>query len=264
MTATQAEPLWIAVAGKGGAGKSTVSGTLSRALGRLGHDVVAMDSDTMPGMCRSLGIAEPSGTRLMEAIEPADERRWRLRKGVGPVRTVQRCTTPAPDGVRLLQLGKVDADTDVAAFTGAALTFHEIVGKLGESRTARRWTLIGDLPAGPRHLAAGFASYARGALVVVEPTSQSVLAARRCARLAREHMGRPAWYVANKVRDDAGRRRLVRMLGEEPVAWIPHDPVVAAAERDGLAAITAAAGSPAVATIERLAADLDQRRLAGL
>ena len=77
-------------------------------------------------------------------------------------------------------------------------------------------------------------------------------------------MGRPAWYVANKVRDDAARRRLRRMLGEEPVAWIPHDPVVAAAERDGLAAIAAAAGSPAVLTIERLAADLDRRSLVGL
>lgn len=264
MTATPAEPLWIAVAGKGGAGKSTVSGTLSRALARLGRDVVALDSDTMPGMCRSLGVAEPEATRLMEAIEPVDERRWRLRKGFGPVRTVQRCTIQAPDGVRLLQLGKVDGDTDVFAFTGGALAFHEIVGKLGDSRTARRWTIIGDLPAGPRHLAAGFASYARGALVVVEPTSQSVLAARRCARLAREHMGRPAWYVANKVRDDEARRRLVRMLGEEPITWIPHDRDVAAAERHGLAPVDAAAGSPAVLTIERLAADLDARRLDGL
>jgi len=99
---------------------------------------------------------------------------------------------------------------------------------------------------------------------VVEPTSQSVLAARRCARLTREHMGRPAWYVVNKVRDDEARRRLVRMLGEEPITWIPHDRDVAAAEREGLAPIDAAAGSPAVLTIERLAADLDARRLDGL
>lgn len=264
MTITRAEPLWLAVAGKGGSGKSTVSGTLSRALARLGRDVVAFDSDTMPGMCRSLGVPEPEATRLMEAIEPVDDRRWRLRRRFGPVRTIQRCTIAAPDGVRLLQLGKVDSDTDIVAFTGGALAFHEIVGKLGSSPTARRWTIVGDLPAGPRHLAAGFASYARGALVVVEPTSQSVLAARRCARLTREHMGRPAWYVANKVRDDEARRRLVGMLGEEPITWIPHDRDVAAAERDGLAPIDAAAGSPAVLTIERLAADLDARRLDGL
>ncbi|MBA2349396.1 MAG: P-loop NTPase [Solirubrobacterales bacterium] len=264
MSTVDVEPLWIAVAGKGGAGKSTVSGTLARALGRLGHDVVAMDSDTMPGMCRSLGIAEPEVTRLMEAVERVEERKWRLKPGYGPVRAVQRCSIPAPDGVRLLQLGKADAAENLKPVIGAVGAFHKIAGRLGDSRTARRWTIVGDLPAGPRHLSAGFASYTRGALVVVEPTSQSVLAARRCARFTREHLGRPAWYVANKLRDEEARRRLARMLGEEPVAWIPYDLEVAAAERAGLAPIDAAAGSAAVGVIESLAAELSERRLDGL
>lgn len=141
MTITRAEPLWLAVAGKGGSGKSTVSGILTRALARLGRDVVAFDSDTMPGMCRSLGVVpEPEATRLMEAIEPVDDRRWRLRKGFGPVRTIQRCTIAAPDGVRLLQLGKVDSDTDVVAFTG---------GGSPSTRSSASWATARPPGAGP-------------------------------------------------------------------------------------------------------------------
>src|SRR5438128_12023551 len=38
----------IAVAGKGGAGKTTLAGTLARVLGRRGQAVVAIDADTNP------------------------------------------------------------------------------------------------------------------------------------------------------------------------------------------------------------------------
>lgn len=38
----------IAVAGRGGVGKTTVSGTLSRALARAGHTVLAVHADLNP------------------------------------------------------------------------------------------------------------------------------------------------------------------------------------------------------------------------
>jgi cellulose biosynthesis protein BcsQ len=37
--------LWLATAGKGGAGKSVLAGTLARILARRGHRVLAVDSD---------------------------------------------------------------------------------------------------------------------------------------------------------------------------------------------------------------------------
>ena len=57
----------IAVAGKGGAGKTTISGTLARALARAGHDVMAIDADGVapidldedaPGVRAILAIGE--------------------------------------------------------------------------------------------------------------------------------------------------------------------------------------------------------------
>jgi CO dehydrogenase maturation factor len=254
------DPLWIGVAGKGGSGKTVIAGALARLLARAGHDVVAMDSDPMPGLARALGVEEPEPTPLMGAVEKVDERRWRLRPGIGPVRVMTRFVTPTPDGVRLLTLGKADA-AGLDNVIGAVNAFHSIAQRIEEAETPRRWTLVGDLPAGPRHIAAGFSGYARGYLVVVEPTSQSVLTARRVARLAREYRGVPAVFVANKVRDAAARRRLERMLGERPVAWIPADPAVAAAEREGSAPLDVANGSPAMRAIEGLAGAVAGRSL---
>jgi CO dehydrogenase maturation factor len=214
----------------------------------------------MPGMASSLGVPEPAAPLLMQAAEKPEKGPWRLRPGVGPATVVRRYTTPAPDGIRLMQLGKADKD-GLTPVMGSVNAFLQVVRRLHESKSMYSWAIVGDLPAGPRHLAAGFSPYASLYVVVVEPTSQSVLAGRRCARFAREHMGVPAFYVANQVRDEEARRRLVRMVGEEPFTWIPLDADVADAERKGLSPIDAAPGSAAIAAIEVLATSLHEGRL---
>ena len=46
----------IAVAGKGGSGKTTIAGTLARLLARRGMEVLAIDGDTNPNLAISIGI----------------------------------------------------------------------------------------------------------------------------------------------------------------------------------------------------------------
>ena len=160
---------WLAVAGKGGAGKSVIAGTLARVLSRRGRRVLAVDSDPMPGLARSLGVEEPATPPLNDAAEKGDNGRWRLKKGIGPVRAVGRFSTAAPDGVKLLQLGKADKDGLVNVMASVNAFLH-VVHRFEDAKTLGDWTIIADLPAGPRHAAAGFAPYARLYLVVVEPT----------------------------------------------------------------------------------------------
>lgn len=254
------EPLWLAVAGKGGAGKSVIAGTLARVLARRGHQVLAVDSDPMPGLARSLGVEEPPAPPLKEAAVQGEDNRWRLKVGVGPMRAVQRFTTQAPDGVRLLQLGKAGKD-GLIPVTGAVNAFLHVVHRIDEPRTLRRWTIVGDLPAGPRHTAAGFAPYARLYVVVLEGRSQSALTARRVARIAREHRGAEVLFVGNKLAGAADRRRAERLLGEPLAHAVPADPAVVEAERAGAALLEAAPDSLAVDAIGRLADALEARRL---
>lgn len=71
----------LAVVGKGGAGKSVISGTLARLLARRGHRVLALDSDTLPGMELSLGARAPAEPPLLHAAQRGENGRWRYKPG---------------------------------------------------------------------------------------------------------------------------------------------------------------------------------------
>ncbi|MDQ3912794.1 MAG: AAA family ATPase, partial [Actinomycetota bacterium] len=47
----------IAVAGKGGSGKTTIAATLARVLARRGHRVTAIDGDPNPNLGVALGMS---------------------------------------------------------------------------------------------------------------------------------------------------------------------------------------------------------------
>ena len=104
----------IAISGKGGSGKTTLAGTLARALAQEGASVLAIDGDPNPTLGYTLGIAAgdvdaiPTIPRdILETIAAPDGtavRRLRL-----PIPTlIENYGKQAPDGVNLLIAGRVD------------------------------------------------------------------------------------------------------------------------------------------------------------
>ena len=104
----------IAISGKGGSGKTTLAGTLARALAQEGASVLAIDGDPNPTLGYTLGIAAgdvdaiPTIPRdILETIAAPDGtavRRLRL-----PIPTlIDTYGKLAPDGVNLLIAGRVD------------------------------------------------------------------------------------------------------------------------------------------------------------
>ena len=96
----------IAVAGKGGAGKTTVSGTIARALARAGHPVLALDADANPMLGVAVGLG-PEKVDLLTAV----------REAVGVGETEHQPTaeamaetfgSDAPDGVRVVVAHRID------------------------------------------------------------------------------------------------------------------------------------------------------------
>ena len=247
----------LAVVGKGGSGKSVVAGTLARILARRGHRVLALDSDTLPGLSISLGADVPDDAPLNAAAERNEKGRWRLVKGVGAARAVQRYATDAPDGVRLLQLGKTDK-RGLAPNRASHNAFYQVVHRLDDVRSLDDWTFVGDLPAGPRQTAFNWAPYARHFLLVVEPTWQGMLTARRIVRIARQQREDAQFsLVVNKVTPEADVQRAEEFLGLPLLGTVPADDDVRAAERAGVALLDVAPDAEAVRAIERLADALD-------
>lgn len=93
----------LAVAGKGGSGKTSFSGTIARVLGRAGHRVIAIDGDSNPNLVVTLGIA-PERMHDMPTL-PRDLLR-RTADGVELSQTLEEvCASHSlegPDGVTLL------------------------------------------------------------------------------------------------------------------------------------------------------------------
>ena len=252
------DPMRLVVAGKGGAGKSVVAGTLARILARRGQPVLAIDSDPMPGLSVSLGMGLLIEPPLEDACERDENGRWRLKKGIGPARAVRRFSIPGPDGVRLLHFGKAGSQ-GLSPLMGSLNALYQVVHRLAAERVLRDWTIVGDVPAGPRHAAFDWFPYAKTVLVVVEPTWQSVLTARRIGRISSSRRGVVSLFVGNKVQSDGEQGRLEERLGAPLYALLPLDRAVADSDRLGVASLDHDPGSPFVGAVERLAARLRRR-----
>ena len=243
-------PLRIVVVGKGGAGKSVVAGTMARILARRGRRVLALDTDTVPGLALSLGATAPPTPPLLEAVEPAEGGCWRLKEGIGPVRAVQRFSTLAPDGVRVLNVGDHPLG-GVQPVTPSAQAFYQVIHGLPEAKALRAWTMIGDHPAGPRQTTHDWAPYADTMLVVVEPTWKSALTARRLVELAAAREA-GVFPVVTKVTSRGDAERVAEIVGLPAAATIPADEAVLESDRLGVALIDHAPSCAAVRAIEDL------------
>lgn len=97
----------IAVAGKGGSGKTTVAGVLARLFADGGHDVLAVDADNNPNLGISLGI----GAERTYALVGTREELLPLGPAIAsPMEDlVDRFATEAGDNVRIIQVSKYDS-----------------------------------------------------------------------------------------------------------------------------------------------------------
>ncbi|MDQ3667469.1 MAG: AAA family ATPase [Acidobacteriota bacterium] len=102
----------IAISGKGGSGKTTISATLTRILARRGLPVLAIDGDPNPNLIQALGLgpgveAEAVPRNVVERREDeAGQARHVLTTTVADI--VSHYGLKAPDGVTVLVGTRVD------------------------------------------------------------------------------------------------------------------------------------------------------------
>jgi CO dehydrogenase maturation factor len=238
----------LAVIGKGGAGKTVISSTLSRLLARSGRNVFACDLDVNPGLAISLGLPPTEAGLPPGAIEAHEGSiyGWQLTGDMTPIEVVRKFAAVAPDGVRFLGLGKIGpssegAGTDKsAAKQSVAALIHLLLG-IGEPD----WDVIADLEAGPTTPFERYHAFSEDVVVVVGPAWRSAMTARRLLPMVED---RNLTVVANRFRDEPDHPGLAAAFR------IPFDPDLAEVERQGLAPLDACPDSPAIAQISRLAA----------
>ena len=103
----------IAIAGKGGTGKTTIAGTLARVLARTGREVLAIDADTNPNLASVLGIPPASADAIVGLPRNLMQRRTHADGttttvfNAEPEALIEEFAVRGPDQVRLMVMGRV-------------------------------------------------------------------------------------------------------------------------------------------------------------
>jgi len=255
--------LKFAVAGKGGVGKTFISGTLARLLARDGYNVLAVDADPNINLASTLGI--PS--EVAEKIVPLSDNDALVEEktGVAPGRSygalfrmtptvsdiVEKFGVVGPDGVQLLVMGTVKGGE-----TGCMCPANALLRVLIQHLLIQRKdVVVMDMVAGLEHLGRGTARRVNSMLVVVEPRMKSVNTIRRILKLAAEIEVQEVLAVGNKINSEKERKFIedrMRELDIPIAAYIPYDPAVAEADMLGEAPLDRDGSSPAVKALMEL------------
>jgi CO dehydrogenase maturation factor len=250
----------LAIAGKGGVGKTTIAGTLARILAREHQRVLALDVDSNPNLASSLGVSHEQMAQVVSV--PYGLTEWRedaegkayvhLRQPVPQF--IADYGVPAPDGVQLLVTGQV-LEASVGCRCEAHAVARGITGQLmGEADVA-----VLDMEAGLEHLGRGTTEHVDILLIVIEPYYRALEAATRIRDLALGLNVPQIVVVANRIRTDREREAVIQHCLKhnlELIATIPYDEAVVEAEQRGVAPIDHAPQSPAIQVIGDLAAIL--------
>ncbi|MDF2956662.1 MAG: CO dehydrogenase nickel-insertion accessory protein CooC1 [Candidatus Alkanophagales archaeon MCA70_species_1] len=239
MVAMQARGVKIAISGKGGVGKTTLAGTLARALARDGYEVIAIDADPAMNLASALGVSEVP-TPISELKDLIYERTggyggvYKLNPKVDDV--VAKYSAVAPDGVRLIVMGTVEKGGG-----GCVCPENAFLRALLRHVIFRGKVVILDMEAGIEHLGRGTARGVDLMLAVVEPGMRSVETAKRIKKLAADIGVNDIAAIINKASDEAVvetlRSKLEQELRIPVIGVIPYDETLIRADMEGKAPI---------------------------
>ena len=225
----------IAIAGKGGSGKTTIAGVLTRLLAARGHEVWAIDADSNPNFGVTLGLplesvrqskAMPSS--ILKEVKGADGKAT-IELAMPPRQIAADFGTRVSDRVTLLGMHTIEHAGAGCACGGHARVRQFLSGILKEEDA---FTVV-DMEAGLEHLSRGTDRHVDLLLIVTEPYFKALETARRCAELARE-LGIPRVVaVANKFRspqDLDAIREYTKQHGLELIGEVPYDEEIQGAD----------------------------------
>mgnify|MGYP000495221967 CR=1 FL=1 len=231
----------IAIAGKGGAGKTTLAGVMARSLAEEGYRVLGIDADPDANLASALGFPQEilkEVTPLAEMTSLVEARTGAKKGTFGGIFKLNPKVDDLPDtysvtynGVKLLILGAIPQAN------GGCFCPENVLlkGLLHHILVRRDEVVIIDMEAGLEHLTRGSTKYVDAFIVVVEPGQRSIATARQIKRLAQELGVEKVYGVGNKV--SSAEDRVLIEGGLPEMKFLGHlsfNPKVMEADRRGV------------------------------
>lgn len=251
----------IAIAGKGGVGKTTISGTICRVMAQSGERVLAIDGDPNPNLSVVLGIDKNKpphrslSTDIIERVE--DGKSWAFRVKMPFNEILSTFGQEAPDNVTLLIVGKPEQ-----AGTGCMCGSHTVVRELIHSALTSEYeaSMVVDTEASLEHMKRGTSRYVDKMYMVVEPYYRSLEAAGRFAEMARQLGIKEVSAIANKVRNEEEAdaiRDYCSQINLPIAVFVPYDENITAADLKGVSIMDYDNKSKAVQAIQQFVKSLN-------
>lgn len=231
----------IAVAGKGGVGKTTVAGMMVRYLVEHGKTpVLAVDADSNSNFNEVLGLELP-GTLGQAREDMKKGQSEGMTKNLFIEMRVNQCLAES-EGFDLIAMGRPEG---AGCYCAANHLLTECMDNLADNYDY----LVVDNEAGMEHISRVTTQHVDLLLVVSDPSRRSLQAAQRVTELAKDMkvLRGKAYLVLSMVRGEPGPELLatVKELGLELAGWIPDDPLLADYDLKGLPTSTLPLESPA-------------------
>ncbi len=217
----------IAVSGKGGVGKTTLSAALAATLSLEGHVVIALDADPDSNLASALGVGEDNQPTPIAEMHDLIEQRTGAKDGYGGYFKLNPKVDDIPEdyscriaNIRLLAIGGVSTGgggciCPASALVKALLT-HLVLGRDDD--------VVMDMEAGIEHLGRATAQSMDALLIVVDNGPWSLQTAARVKKLAADIALKNIFAVANRVTDQTDIEHIRGKLGGVPlVGRIPFD-----------------------------------------
>lgn len=197
----------IAITGKGGVGKTTLSAILSHLYASEGKRVIAVDADPDANLAAALGISAADTERIRPIAEMTDliEERTGARPGAGGgIFKINPRVDDIPEefGYRLNNIILLITGRSKEAASGCYCPENIFLKRLLKHLVVNRDdVVIVDMEAGIEHLTRGTAEAVDAFIVVVEPGQRSIQTAHTVKELAIGLGVKKVLVVANKARN---------------------------------------------------------------
>lgn len=198
----------IAVTGKGGVGKTTLSAVLSYLFASEGKKVIAVDADPDANLAQALGVKQSDIDKIRPIAdigELIEERTGAKPGGMGGIFKLNPKVDDLPEGlgfkiagITLLVMGKAKT-----ASSGCYCPENVLLRRLLKHLVVERdEVVVVDMEAGIEHLTRGTAEAVDAFIVVVEPGQRSIQTAHVVKEMAKGLGVKHVFVVANKVRNE--------------------------------------------------------------
>jgi CO dehydrogenase maturation factor len=199
----------IAVTGKGGVGKTTLTSLLAYSLVDLGYQVLAIDADPSPCLGAAMGFPQALLAKLTPVARMEEliyERTGAQPGTIGGFFKLNPRVEDIPDrfsveheGIRLLEMGAVEMGGAGCICPESAilraLTTHILL--------QRDEVVLMDMYAGVEHLGRATADSVDAMLIVVEPTARSLATAKQIKTMRNSSRITPptcpSWVISQRM-----------------------------------------------------------------